>query len=412
MRIKMLLSVPGILALTMTIPTARNPSRAEAQSTFSVADLRAAITNARPNSRVTIPAGTYDIGNTPLRIEDKRNVQIIGAGAGKTIIRAAASAPFIFELAGSNDRLTVASMSLEGAEHLAKNTHALASGPDRMNLTRANFHDLDIRNAAVGISVVGSGNGICDDVQITSNHLDNIQDVVTSAGTTSGSGYGIHNDGCSNVRIADNVIRNADRHSIYQASAYQPDRPKAAGSIVIDHNLIINHAKTSSLNNDFLVAIVVARSSNVVVSRNVIVNPYHDAISIEDPPGEGRTYSVKNVNLIDNTVLGSRGADVFLTASGSFTSDGNRFYHSSATSIPSPPFIRRDGKGVSGRLTSESSGAAATIDQQTMSVVRSAIRGTGQIRGAAPFGSRIYVYEGSCFYEVDQNKRVATTLSC
>ncbi len=389
-----------------------NASRVDAQTSFSVDGLRAAITNARPNSRVTIPAGIYEIGNTPIRIEDKRNVQIIGAGAGKTIIRAGASAPFIFELAGSNDRLTVASMSFEGALQLAKNTHGLASGSDRMNLTRARFHDLDIRNVAVGISVAGTGRGFCDDVQIISNHFDNIQDVVTPAGLTSGSGYGIHNDGCSNVRIADNVIRNADRHSIYQASAYQPDRPKASGSIVIDHNLIINHAKTSSLNNEWLVAIVVARSSNVVVSRNVIVNPYHDAISIENPAGEGRTYSVKNVSLIDNTVLGSRGADVFLTASGTFTSEGNRFYHSSATGTPSSPFIRRDGKGVSGRFTSESSGPAPAISQQTVSVARSAIRSAGPIRGIAPFGARTYVYEGSCFYELEQSNRTATTLSC
>jgi len=344
MHIKNLMSVLGILPLTTTIATAQD---------FSVADLRAAITNARPNSRVDIPAGTYNIGNTPIRIEDKRNVQIIGAGEGKTIIRAGASSPFIFELAGSNDRLTVADMSLEGAAHLAKNTHALASGSDRMNLTRARFHDLDIRNVAVGISVVGSGAGICDDVQITSNHLDNIQDFFTAPNNTSGSGYGIHNDGCSNVRIADNVIRNADRHSIYQASAYQPDRPRASGSIVIDRNTIIDHAKTSSLNNDWLVAIVVARSSNVVVSNNTIINPYHDAISIENPPAEGRSYTVKNVSLVDNTVRGAHGADVFLTASGTFTSEGNRFYHSSRADTPSPPFIRRDGKGVSGRLTSE-----------------------------------------------------------
>ena len=356
MRIKRLLSVFGIVALATTIPTMPKRSRADVQAPFSVADLRVAISSARQNSRVTIPAGIYNIGNTPLRIEGKRNVQIIGAGAGKTIIRATASAPYIFELAGSNDNLTVAGMSLEGAVSLARNTHGLASGSDRMNLTHARFRDLDIRNVAVGISVVGSGSGICDDVQITSNRLDNIQDVVTSTGVTSGSGYGIHNDGCSNVRIADNVIRNADRHSIYQASAYQPDRPKASGSVVIEHNLVINHAQTSSLRSEWLVAIAVARSSNVVVSRNVIVNPYYDAISIENPPEENRTYSIRNVSLIHNTVLGSRGADIFLTASGTFSSDGNRFYHSNATGLASAPFIRRGGKGVSGRLTSESGG--------------------------------------------------------
>ena len=334
--------------LTATLPLPI--SSAGAQQVSSVAQLRAAIANARSGTTVSIAPGTYDIGAAPLRITDKRNVRIIGSGTGQTIVRASASAAFIFELAGSNDNLEVAGMTLEGAPRLRRNTHALASGSDRMNLRRASFHDLEIRNVAVGISVVGSGNGTCDDVRITSNHLDNIQDVVRPGGTTSGSGYGIHNDGCSNVRIAGNTIRNADRHSIYQASAYQPDRPRASGSIVIDNNVIIDHGRTSSLGNEWQVAIVVARSSNVVVSRNEITNPYHDAISIEDPGEEQRRYVVRNISLIDNTVRGARRADVFLTASGTFTSRGNRFFRGSSASRP---VIRRDGKGASGRLSSE-----------------------------------------------------------
>lgn len=346
MFLRSFVSVFGVVAFT-TVPG----GRALAQRISTAADIRAAVASARPDSRVSIPAGTYDIGNTPIRIENKRNVQIVGAGAGQTIIRASASAPFIFELAGSNANLTVAGMTLEGAQRLTRNTHALASGPDRMNLTGARFHDLEIRNVAVGISVAGTGNGICDDVQITSNHLDNIQDVVKSDGTTSGSGYGIHNQGCSNVRIAENVIRNADRHAIYQASAYQPDRPRASGSIVIDHNTIIDHARTSSLNNEWLVALVVARSSNVIVSNNEIINPYHDAISIEDAPEEG-DFVVRNISLIDNTVRGSRQADIFLTASGTFRSEGNRFSHGNQNGY-SRPLIRRAGRGNSGRLSSE-----------------------------------------------------------
>ncbi len=350
MLLRSLLPVFGFFSLIGATSTKAGDSHASVQQAFGVADLRAAIANARPNSRVDIPAGVYDLGNQGIRIEDKRNVTIVGAGEGKTILRAGPSAAYILELAGSNYNLTVASMSLEGATRLEKNTHGLASGSDRMNLSGARFHDLDIRNVAVGISVVGSGTGYCDDVQITNNHLDNIQDVIRN-GVTSGSGYGIHNDGCSNVRIAGNVIRNADRHSIYQASAYRPDRPRATGSVVIEHNLIIDHAKTSSLHNDWLVAISVARSSNVTVANNEIVNPYHDAISIEDPPQEGRSYTVKNVRLIDNTVRGGHGADVFLTASGSFISSGNRFYHGDSQT-PSAPVIRRDGAGVSGRLIS------------------------------------------------------------
>ena len=323
----------------------------EAQRVSSVSELRAAIASARAGTTVSIAPGTYDIGSRPLRIEDKRNVRILGAGSGITIIRAAGSAAFIFELAGSNDDIEIAGLTLLGASRLMKNTHGLASGSDRMNLMRAWFHDLDIRNVAVGISVVGSGNGICDGVRITDNELSNIQDVVTPTGVTSGSGYGIHNDGCTNTRITGNTIRNADRHSIYQASAYQRDRPAASGSVVIDNNTIVDHGRTSSLANEWQVALAVARSSNVVVSRNQIIDSRFDAISIEDPSEEKRGYNVRNVSLIDNVVRGARTADIFLTAGGTFISRGNRFYRGGRSSAS--PVIRREGKGKFGALSSE-----------------------------------------------------------
>jgi hypothetical protein len=371
---------------------------------FGVSDLRAAIANAGPNSRVNIPAGVYNIGNTPIRIEGKRGVEITGAGEGRTVIKAGASAPFIFEMAGSNANLTVANMSLEGAARLATNTHGLAVGSDRVSLTGARFHNLDIRNVAVGISVASSSSGACNDIQITNNSLDNIQDVVTSGGVTSGSGYGIHNDGCTEVGIADNVLRNVDRHSIYQARAYQPNG-SGPGTIVIDHNLIIDHAKTSSLHDTWLVAIVVARSSNVTVSRNAIVNPYHDAMSIEDAPEEGHPLTIRNISLIDNTVLGSRGADVFLTAGGSYVVSGNRFYHSDATGSPSTPFIRRDGNAKTGRLV-ESSPSTAGVS------FPGRIPGSGPLRGVAAYGNKLYVYSGSCHYEVNASSGAATMISC
>jgi len=339
----------GVTALAASLTMSLPFSGLAAQRVASATDLRAALANAGTGATITIAPGTYDIGTRPLRIEGTRGVRIIGAGAGSTIIRASASAPFIFELAGSNDDLEVAGMTLLGASQLKRNTHALASGSDRRNLTRARFHDLEIRNVAVGISIVGSSNSVCDDVRISSNSLDNIQDVVKPDGTTSGSGYGIHNDGCSNVRISGNTIRNADRHSIYQASGYQPDRRAASGSIVIENNVIVDHARTSSLSNEWQVALVIARSSNVIVSGNEIINPYQDAISIEDVAEENRRYVVRNVSLIDNIVRGAHKADVFITASGTFTSRGNRFYHGNAAS---QPVIRRGGRGVSARLSS------------------------------------------------------------
>ncbi|MFN2603568.1 MAG: FG-GAP-like repeat-containing protein [Gemmatimonadaceae bacterium] len=314
---------------------------------FDVSSLRAAIAGAGPNSQVNIPPGVYDLGNTGIVIQGKTNLQILGAGRGQTIIRAGPSAAYVFELAGTNQNLTVAHLSIEGATTLATNTHGLASGFSRLSLLGAHYFDLDIKNVAVGISVVGSGSGVCTGIQINDNYLDNIQDFFTAPNNTSGSGYGIHNDGCTDVRISGNTIRNADRHSIYQARGYQPDQP-GPGTIVIENNLIIDHAQTSSLNNDWLVALVVARSSNVVVANNVVINPYHDALSIENVLENGQTYVVNNVRLIGNTVLGARGADVFFNAAGNFTSWGNKYYHRDATGVPSTPFVRFDTYSVNG----------------------------------------------------------------
>jgi hypothetical protein len=315
---------------------------------FDVASLRAAVTNAGPNSRIDIPAGVYDLGDNGLVIEGKKNLEIFGAGRGQTILRTGPNARYVIELAGTNENLTVAHFTIEGASTLATNTHGLAGGFRRVALFGAKYFDLDIRNVAVGISIVASlvpGEGACNNVQVYDNYLDNIQDFFTSPGSTVASGYGIHNDGCTDVRISGNTIRNADRHSIYQAGGYQPDRP-GTGSIVIENNLIIDHARTSSLNNDWQVALVVARSSNVVVANNVLINPYHDAISIENPTDEGKTFIVNDVRLIGNTVVGPRAADVYLTAAGSFTSWGNRFFHRDAVGVPSPVNIHREGLGI------------------------------------------------------------------
>jgi hypothetical protein len=119
---------------------------------------------------------------------------------------------------------------------------------------------------------------------------------------------------------------------------------------VIEHNLIIDHAKTSVLNQWWEVALVVARSSNVVVANNVIVNPYHDAMSIETANGDGRTYTVNDVRVLNNTVLGSRDKDLYFEAGGTYTFWGNRFIHRDATAYTLTPDVRRAGDGVYGTL--------------------------------------------------------------
>ncbi|HUQ19937.1 MAG TPA: VCBS repeat-containing protein [Gemmatimonadaceae bacterium] len=349
-------SVTGQFATLPTVATSYrvvgagrvNWNPAGDKTVSDVAGLRSAVANATPNSRIFVAAGTYDLGGTSLKIDGKSNLQIIGAGRGLTVLKANASALWIVELAGAITNLSISHMTLEGTVPLTRISYGLAMGYDRYSLSGGRFFDLEIKNVSVGIQVANSSLGACTDVEIVGNYLDNIQDFPDGTGGTSGSGYGIFNESCVNLRIADNVIRNVDRHAIYQAKANQGDRP-GFGKIVIEHNLIIDHARTSSLNADWLVALVVARSANVVVSNNVIVNAYHIALSIENEAVGAPQWNVTDVRLINNTVLGARDYDVYFSASGPFTFWGNRFYHrdGSATNVAK---LAQVGYGLSGTL--------------------------------------------------------------
>ncbi len=314
----------------------------------SAADLRSAIANATPYTRIQLAAGIYDLGDSEIVIQDKKNLEIFGAGRGATIVQLGPGAAFGFNLAGTNETLDVAHFTIRGTQPSSVKTHGFASGPNRFSLKALVVRDMEVRDVGVGISVIGSGNGVCNDVAIVDNYLDNITDFVVD-GVTSGSGYGIHNQGCTAVRIADNEIRDADRHSIYQSEGYQPGRT-GPGKIEIEHNLIVNHAKSASIDATYLVALNVSRSSNVVVANNVIVDPYRDAISIENPQGEGQSYTVENVRLINNTILGARQQDVFLTAANSHTSWGNRAAKRNSFRMVDSLTVRRDGYGFNGSL--------------------------------------------------------------
>jgi hypothetical protein len=334
-----------------------------------VAGLRAAVANAGPNSRVLIAAGTYDLGNTSLKLDGKNNFQLLGAGRGQTILKGGALAPIIVELAGVSTNVSVAHMTLEGPATLSMISYGLATGPNRYSLTGGRFFDLEVKNVSIGIEVDFSSVAACTDVEIVGNYLDNIQDFPNpSLGGTAGTGYGIVNNGCVETRIADNVIRNVDRHSIYQSKANQGDWP-GFGKIVIEHNLIIDANKTASVNNISLVALVVARSANVVVANNIIVNPYSVALSIENEAINTPQWNVYDVRLINNTVIGTRDADVYFSASGAFTFWGNRFYHRDAIG-PTAPIVRRAGYGFSGTL-----------------VEPSTLTGTQAMAAAPPFGN-------------------------
>jgi hypothetical protein len=208
-------------------------------------------------------------------------------------------------------------------------------------------------------------------------------------GSTSGHGYGLHNDGCTNVRITENEIRSAGRHSIYQAHG--------RGPVTIDHNLIINHRCEVVVSNtcpglqvagnENLVALVVARTANVVVAHNVILNPWADAISVEED--DQSHLDTKNVRLIHNTVWNSHARDLFFTALQNDTVQtwGNVFVHT-GDSGPTSPTIR-----PSSPVTTVVEPAARWVGTQVFDAVKD-----GNVHNAYPYS---FVMQNNYLHEVN-----------
>lgn len=255
----------------------------------------------------------------------------------------------MFEIVADNGRIKLSNFTIQGTLPSSIATAAIGSDGDRGSISGATFSDLEIRDVGVGISVTSPRVGHCSFITITGNYLDNIQDVIKPDGATSGSGYGIHTENCWHVRIANNVIRNADRHAIYQALG---NGLTGGSGVLIEHNLILDHATTPSLDRWYFIALVVARSKDVVVADNLIVTPAGIAMSIEEaePDFEKAPDAITNVQFLNNTVVGAGGADMYLMAGGNFVFAGNRFAHWGSSGMSNVPRVTRDGNGNSGRL--------------------------------------------------------------
>jgi hypothetical protein len=200
-------------------------------------------------------------------------------------------------------------MSIRGTSDV----EAVAMHQDRTTIVSGlTFTDLDIRDVKNGIGVYGNDSsafsGSCNGFTVYSSYFENM------IGSTSGHGYGIDNEGCINARITENEIRSAGRHSIYQSHG--------RGPVTIDHNLIINHRCGTLSNhtcsnagsvtgNENLVALVVARTANVVVAHNVILNPFADAMSAELDDVDGRP--TPNIRFIHNTVWNTHARDLYIS---------------------------------------------------------------------------------------------------
>lgn len=325
---------PPINAINPSVLTSGADSTGIADATSVI---QAAITALPNNSYGVFAPGIYKCGN--LQIADKTNVVIDGAGAAINWTGTAGSGNIGFQYVGTVTNLTICNFVLNGDGVLA-NGHAGVWGFSGQTLTNIKILYNYITNIIVGISLNADMSGSITGGLIEGNFID------TVVGILSGSGYGItHSNGSGNashVRIVNNIISRAQRHSIYQA--------KGSG-VVIEGNTIRLHRTGQTLGGSPLSAIVCSRSTDVSIVGNTI-DTYNDS-AFEVSPAAG--FNSRNVVFANNTLSNPVGAGTvdMIIGSSSPASDGfseeilianNSIYRSA---IYPPSVVLYSGKRIS-----------------------------------------------------------------
>ena len=219
---------------------------------------------------------------TGLQISNKSRIRL--TGKGRVFLSGASSSAYIFQLIGTIDDLEIDHLTLVGDGNSGYTQCAIGCNSGQ-TISNTRFHDLNISDINVGISHNANLGGSWDKSVCYNNSLKDI------GGTVAGSGYGIHMAKATNVRVYDNVIDNASRHSIYQGSGVNVNN-------IIHNNLIINHRSTVA-DASYRCAISCSRSSNVTISNNKFYNCYDGQIEIAHETSS--TQDCSNILVIGNT---------------------------------------------------------------------------------------------------------------
>ena len=304
-------STPALISLVL-LCSAFCASRAEAKTRYVKVrpgqDLAALIRNARANTAFLLAPGTYKLKPQEphlqaVLLENKSNVTILGRDREKTRIELSPGVKFGFYIGSNLSNVTIQGLTISGTLPLKENTHAIGNYSGSTKIKGLRFTNLKIEKVAVGISIAAGENGSYSDVSVDRNVIG------PTIGTDAGWGYGIHVENATNVRVSGNFIRECTRHSIYLARA-------AKGSNVrIENNLILDHDPRSQQPRWYCAALVCSRSSDVIISGNLVVDPRTVAISVE--PDEFKAWPTKNISLFSNRVLGARRVGLWLTTDGS-----------------------------------------------------------------------------------------------
>lgn len=221
----------------------------------------------------SILKGTVDFPAFPI----KANINIINrsdyrvTGKGSTI-KPFGDLTYAFNLIGTINNLQIDSLSIIGEGNSEYHTVGIGNNSGQ-TISNVIFSDLDISEVNAGISLTATLGGIYNKAIVTRNKIKNMR------GEDSGQGYGINLSNATNCIVSNNILDDCERHSIYQGNGYNSNN-------VITENIIKNHRMSATTHGGYRCAVVICRSSGIILSNNIITDYYDGGLEISQVNNE------------------------------------------------------------------------------------------------------------------------------
>ena len=231
--------------------------------------------------------------------------EIVIRGHGARLIFNNPNSIFCIEIISELRNITIDGLEIcapDSAVANAQNMVAIGSWTSAINISQITISNCYFHTLNTGICIGTTPDGNYSQVVIDNNIIENI------SGFGSGRGYGIVNEFGCNVRITNNIILNTARHAIYQAKHQSDDL------IIIENNYIENYDSVYTNPNYLAAQLVVARSNNVLVNENTIVNSRTFALSVEYDPNYCPENQVEGITLRHNHILNARRVGIWLAS--------------------------------------------------------------------------------------------------
>jgi len=294
----------------------------------SIAD---AIEQAANGEQIFLASGTHAL-DRPVKIQDKRDIEIIGAGRTESRIRVSPDLEppegqqdaIAFEIGSNVKRLTISSISAFVVDRPSdKRLQFIGSRGGTDLVSDVIISHLHVQGFSVGISLATTPRHDIRDVAIQHCHVTECHGIPDGPNIAPGSGYGIHLRNVQGGEIEGCRIEDCDRHSIYVSEGQGP--VYVSGNLILYHDFHGRNARTWNA------ALQVARTQDVSVERNLVLDSFSDAIGVhhDDRTGE---FDPTNTALIGNQAIGYHHAGLWLALDEGVSHECNRYVPNMAPS--------------------------------------------------------------------------------